>query len=286
MAGGDSGHHVGNGRGIADVDEELGLRRPHTARMYDYFLGGMTNYQVDRETAVAALQAYPNATVAARQNRAFMHRVVRYLGRERGIRQFLDIGTGVPTEPNLHQVAQTEHPESRVVYTDNDPIVLTYARALLTGTREGATDYVEADVREPQRILEHARTFLDFEQPVALSVIALFHFLDDEDDPFGLVKQLVEALSPGSSLALTHGTVDLDPGMQALADAYNERGVTTRFRTHEEVLRFFDGLDLVDPGLVPTCDWRPEFAAEGMAQLPGMVDASEVGVWAGLGIKP
>lgn len=286
MAGGDSGNHVGNGRGVADVDEELGLRRPHTARMYDYFLGGMTNYQVDRDTAEAALQAYPNATVAARQNRAFMHRVVRYLGRERGIRQFLDIGTGVPTEPNLHQVAQAEHPESRVVYTDNDPIVLTYARALMTGTREGATDYVEADVREPRRILEHARMFLDFEQPVALSVIALFHFLEDKDDPFGLVKQLVEALPSGSSLALTHGTVDLDPGMQALADAYNERGVTTRFRTHEEVLRFFDGLDLVDPGVVPTCDWRPEFAAEGMAQLPGMVDASEVGVWAGLGIKP
>ncbi|MGW8375489.1 SAM-dependent methyltransferase [Streptomyces sp. ODS28] len=273
------------GNGLAETDENLGLNRPHTARMYDYFLGGMTNYRVDRETAAEALQAYPNATVAARQNRAFMHRAVRYLSQERGIGQFLDIGTGVPTRPNLHQVAQAVRPDARVVYTDNDPIVLTYARALLTSTEEGVTDYIEADVRDPEQILEHARKYLDFEQPVALSVIALFHFLDDSDDPIGLTKRLVDALPPGSALALSHATGDLDPGMHKLAAAYNARGVVTRMRTREEVRGFFDGLELLEPGLVPTCDWRPELADEETAQLPGMIDPSEVGVWAGVGIK-
>jgi hypothetical protein len=284
MASGYNSGQSGSGPG-ADVDDALGLKQPHSARMYDVFLGGLTNYKVDREAAAAALQVYPNAITAARHNRSFMRRVVRYLVRERGIRQFLDIGTGVPTQPNLHQVAQDEDPEARVVYADNDPIVLTYARALLTGTPEGTTDYVEADVRDPEKILQYAGRVLDFEQPVALSVIALFHFLDEADDPFGIARTLVKALPAGSALALSHGTCDLDPNMQLIAEVYNERGVTTRLRTREEISHFFDGLEMIDPGLVATCDWRPELAAEGTAQLPGMVDASEVGVWAGLGIK-
>ncbi|NLU67992.1 SAM-dependent methyltransferase [Streptomyces sp. HNM0574] len=275
-----------NGNGLSpEIDDELGLNRPHTARMYDYFLGGSINYHVDRETAVATLQAYPNATVAARQNRAFMHRAVRCLSREHGITQFLDIGTGVPTEPNLHQVAQAEHPAARVVYTDNDPIVLTYARALLTSSREGSTDYIEADVRDPERILEHARTKLDFSKPIAVSVIALFHFLADPDDPFGIVRTLLAELPAGSALALSHATCDFDPEMQKIADTYNARGVTTQFRDGEEIKGFFDGLELIDPGLTATCDWRPELAADGMALLPGMVAAADVGVYAGVGIK-
>ena len=240
-----------NQQGQRDQQDQLGLGRPHPARLYDYFLGGKTNYNVDRKAGAETLQAYPNAMVAARQNRNFMHRVVRYLGQEEDIRQFLDIGTGVPTEPNLHQVAQVQHPDSRVVYTDNDPIVLSYARALLTGTEEGVTDYIEADVRSPRQIIEHARGILDFEQPIALSVIALFHFVAEADDPIGLTHTLVDALPSGSALALSHATSDLDPGMQLLADTYMSRGITCVMRPHEEVLRFFDGLEMVEPGLVP-----------------------------------
>lgn len=286
MAGGYSRSQDSSGDDIADVNEALGFDRPHPARMYDYFLGGLTNYKADRETATEALRAYPNATVAARHNRAFMHRAVRHLSRDRGIRQFLDIGTGVPTEPNLHQVAQAEHPDARIMYTDNDPLVLTYARALLRGAPEGATEYVEADVRDPETILDHARDFLDFGQPLAISLIALFHFLGDKDDPVAVARKFVTAMPSGSALVLSHATCDLDPSMQLLADAYNARGVTTRFRTHEEILHFFDGLEMAEPGLVPTCDWRPELAASGLSQLPGMVDAAEVGVFAGVGVKP
>lgn len=266
--------------------DHLGLGRPHPARLYDYFLGGKTNYNVDRKAGAETLQAYPNAMVAARQNRNFMHRAVRYLGQETNIRQYLDIGTGVPTEPNLHQVAQTSHPDSRVVYTDNDPIVLSYARALLTGTEEGVTDYIEADVRDPQRIIDHARGILDFEEPIALSVIALFHFVADADDPIGLTNTLMDALPSGSALVLSHATADLDSGMQLLADTYMARGITCVMRPHEKVMEFFDGLEMVEPGLVPTCDWRPHLEADGLPQLPGMVEAADVGVWAGLGIKP
>lgn len=258
--------------------------RPHTARLYDYFLGGKTNYGVDRKLAAEALSLYPNTMVAARHNRAFMHRVVRYLGREAGLCQFLDIGTGIPTEPNLHQVAQREHPEARVVYSDNDPIVLAHARALMTGSPEGATDYVEADVRDPELILEHAGRTLDFDRPVALSLIALMHFVGDADDPFGIVRRLVDALPSGSALALSHATLELDPGLQKVADAYGRQGLEVRLRDHEQVLGFFSGLELVEPGLVATCDWRPEL--DDSPQDADMVDRSEVGVWAALGIKP
>ncbi|MBA0053385.1 SAM-dependent methyltransferase [Streptomyces sp. AJS327] len=265
---------------------DLGLQRPHPARLYDYFLGGKTNYAVDRQAAAASLQVYPNAMVAARQNRAFMHRAVRYLAREHGIRQFIDIGTGVPTEPNLHQVAQHELPDARVVYTDNDPIVLTYARALLNGTEEGATAYVPADVREPASILEHAQRIVDFTQPVALSLIAVLHFVDDESDPHALTRTLLDPLPSGSALALTHATCDLDPDMQLLADTYTARGMICRPRPKSEVERFFADLRTVPPGVVATCDWRPELESDGMAQLPGMVASTEVGVWGGVALKP
>ncbi|WP_326686463.1 MULTISPECIES: SAM-dependent methyltransferase [unclassified Streptomyces] len=265
------------------VPEGLGVR-PHSARLYDYFLGGKTNYSVDRKLAGESLRAYPNAMVAARHNRAFMHRVVRHLGRDMGMRQFLDIGTGIPTSPNLHQIAQAEHVDARIVYSDNDPIVLAHARALMTGTPEGATDYIEADVREPDLILEHARKTLDFDQPIALSLIALLHFVPDSDSPDAIVERLLEELPSGSALALSHGTADLDPDMQRLADSYVARGLVCRLRPREDVRRYFDGLTMVEPGLVASCDWRPEL--DDGPQLPGMVESSEVGVWAGLGIKP
>ncbi|WP_369208848.1 SAM-dependent methyltransferase [Streptomyces sp. PU-14G] len=261
--------------------------RPHTARLYDFYLGGKTNYSPDREVAVEGLKLFPNAMIAARQNRAFMHRVVRHLARERGIRQFLDIGTGIPTAPNLHQVAQQEQPTARVVYSDNDPIVLAHARALMTSTPEGATEYVEADVRKPEAILERARETLDFSEPVALTVIALFHFIEDTDEPHALVRRLLEEFPSGSALALSHATEDFDPeGMRLIADRYRQANMRVRLRGHQEVTGFFDGLELVEPGLTATCDWRLDLDTDDVPQLPGMVSPAEAGVWAGLGIKP
>ncbi|WP_369207539.1 SAM-dependent methyltransferase [Streptomyces sp. PU-14G] len=261
--------------------------KPHTARLYDYFLGGKTHYAVDREAAIPALNKNPHAMVAARQNREFMHRAALYAVKELGIRQFLDIGTGIPTVPNLHQVVQEVAPESRIVYSDNDPIVLAHARALMSSTSEGATDYIEADVRDPGTILDHARKTLDFDSPISLSVVALLHFITDDDDPYGLVRQLVAPLAPGSALILSHGALDLDDGrMAALAEHYRQAVTPTQFRTKEETAAFFEGLDLVAPGIAPTCAWRMDLELGPVRQLPGTVSPAEAGVWAGVAVKP
>ncbi|WP_019359740.1 SAM-dependent methyltransferase [Streptomyces sp. AA1529] len=260
--------------------------KPHTARLYDYFLGGKTHYAVDREAAVPALSANPHAMVAARQNREFMHRAARCVAQDLGIRQFLDIGTGIPTEPNLHQVTQAITPEARVVYSDNDPIVLAHARALMSSTPEGKTDYIEADIREPERILERAHQTLDFDAPIALSVVALLHFIPDEDDPYGLMRRLLAALAPGSALVLSHAALDMDDGrMAALAEHYRKAVTPTQFRTREETALFFDGLDLLDPGITPTCEWRTDLDLGPIRQLPGTISAAEAGVWAGVAVK-
>ncbi|NSC24670.1 SAM-dependent methyltransferase [Streptomyces albus subsp. chlorinus] len=263
--------------------------KPHTARMYDYYLGGKTNYGPDRQVAGQTLAVYPNALVAARENREFMHRAVRYLAREQGITQFLDIGTGIPSTPNLHQVAQREDPACRVVYADNDPIVLTYARALMKGTPEGATDYIEADVRDPERILDRARKTLDFARPIALSLIALLHFLGDDDDPHGIARTLLAALPPGSALALSHATDELDPTLHRVVEVYGQQDITVRLRGAEEIRKLFadTGLTLVEPGVVATCEWHPEMEdkQDGMRRPPGSISPSEVGCWAAVGIK-
>lgn len=264
--------------------EDLGTNRPHSARVYDYLLGGKTNYAPDRKAAAQALLVYPDVMVAMRQNRWFMHRVTRYLSEQRGFRQYLDIGTGLPTEPNLHQVAQTYAPDARVVYADNDPLVLTYARGLLTSTDQGMTDYVEADFHDPDRILEEAQRTLDFDEPIVLSLIALLHFIRDE--PYDIVHTLLAGLPRGSALALTHGTADLEPvGMGKLVEVYTRQGIPACLRTKDEVAQFFEELEVLQPGLVPSCDWRPEIEDPDVRTLPGMVSASEVGVWAGVGIK-
>ncbi|KIF71228.1 methyltransferase [Streptomyces sp. AcH 505] len=231
---------------------QVDTSRPHPARVYDYLLGGKDNYQVDR---VVGEQLPELGKDSARQNRAFMHRAVGWLAAN-GVDQFLDIGTGIPTEPNLHQVVQRTVPRARVVYTDNDPIVLRHAEALLVGTAEGATDYIEADVRDPAKILDHARKLLDFDRPIALSLIALMHFIPDEDDPYGLAGTLLEALPSGSYLALSHGTFDFSPELkESITGTYGKGGIALRFRARDEVARFFDGLDLVEPGLVTAHRW-------------------------------
>lgn len=190
--------------------EEIDTSKPQSARMYDYFLDGKDNYPVDWEAAEQVISFFPAVKEMARTNRDFMHRAARLLAR-RGIRQFLDIGTGIPTAPNLHQIVQAIAPAARVVYADNDPIVLRHAEALLHSDPQGRTAYIQADAQEPQKILAAARQTLDFDQPVALSMMALLHLVGDEDDPYGIVAELLDSLAPGSYLALSHATGDFDP---------------------------------------------------------------------------
>ena len=232
----------------------------HSARMYDYLLGGKDNFAADRELAEKYLSVYPHGRTAALENRAFMRRVVTWLTRDVGIRQYLDIGTGLPTSPNLHEVAQGINPRSRVVYVDNDPLVLVHARALLLGHPEGATDYLESDVRDPDRILAEASQTLDFTQPVGLTLVSLLHFLPNTDNPYETVARLVSALPSGSYLVISHGTYEVLPPEQAAQfTALNAASpVPFQPRDRGDVDRFFDGLELVDPGIVPVAAWRDD----------------------------
>ncbi|MFF7050338.1 SAM-dependent methyltransferase [Streptomyces griseorubiginosus] len=229
--------------------------RPHPARVYDWWLGGKDNYPVDEELARRILAVDGTVVRGARANRRFMQRAVRTVA-EAGIRQFLDIGTGIPTEPNLHQVAQEVAPSARVVYADNDPIVLRHAQALLHSTPEGATNYVHADVREPDTILRLAAETLDFSQPTALSLVALTHYLGDE--AYGLLARYVEALAPGSFLILSQVTPDLSPqAVEKAAEQFRRSGTPFFPRSLAEFSRFFDGLELLGPGVIPVSGWRP-----------------------------
>jgi hypothetical protein len=256
---------------------------PHPARMYDYYLGGKDHYEVDEKAAAHVIDVYPAIKICARTNREFMHRATRWLAGEAGIRQFLDIGTGIPTEPNLHQVAQSVAPDARIVYADNDPIVLAHAQALLRSTPEGRTAYIEADVREPERILTapELHQTLDLSRPVALSLNALLHFIPDEDHPYDLVQQLVNALPSGSYLVLTHCTPDFDPQTwEKVIRIYHEGGIPAKVRSLTEVTRFFDGLKLVEPGVEVPHRWRPD-----PDQPPAEVTDAEVSFYAGVAQK-
>ncbi|GHH61312.1 MULTISPECIES: SAM-dependent methyltransferase [Streptomyces] len=248
--------------------------RAHPARVYDWLLGGKDNYPVDEAVGE---QLPPEARDAARQNRQFMHRAAAWLAAQ-GIDQFLDIGTGIPTEPNLHQIVQGIVPTAKVVYADNDPIVLRHAEALLVSRPGGVTDYIEADVRQPQGIVEHAQRILDFSRPIALSLIALMHFVPDEQDAHAIVRDLVATLPPGSYLVLSHAASDLYPELAAQVTAeYAKGGIRLGFRTRAEVERFFDGLDLVPPGLVTATEWAPsgkEQEAEGSGIYVGVARTS------------
>ncbi|GAB2331105.1 SAM-dependent methyltransferase [Streptomyces variabilis] len=227
--------------------------RAQPARVYDWLLGGKDNYPVDE---AVGRRLPPQAKDAARQNRAFMHRATAWLA-DQGVDQFLDIGTGIPTEPNLHQIAQRVVPAARIVYVDNAPIVLRHAEALLVSSPEGTTEYVQADVRDPGGILRAARP----RRPRLLtsrrlSLIALLHFLPDDQDPQGIVRELVDALPPGSALVLSHAASDLHSDLaRQVTEEYARAGIRLGFRTRDEVARFFDGLDLVDPGLVTAPEW-------------------------------
>jgi hypothetical protein len=234
----------------------------HPARRYDYWLGGKDNFAADRESGDALVAVSPTVRIAAIENRRFLRRAVDYLAREAGIRQFLDIGTGIPTANNTHQVAQGIAPEARIVYVDNDPIVLTHARALLTSTPQGATAYLDADLREPERILQspELKATIDLNEPVGLMLVAILHFIQDADDPYGVVGKLVAALPPGSYLTITHGTSDFLSAeiLAAVSEAERRSPSPVRLRTRTEVARFVEGMDLVPPGIVSVSEWRAD----------------------------
>ena len=251
----------------------------HIARVYDYWLGGKDNFAVDRAAGDQAIQAFPNIPLSARANRAYQARVVRFLAGEAGIRQLLDIGTGIPTANHTHQVAQSVAPETRVVYVDNDPVVLSHARALLASHPAGATDYVDADLHDPQKILDSAVQLLDFRRPVAVMLMAILQHIDDEHDPYAIVATLMDAVPPGSYLALSHPASDIDAeAMAKMANVLNQMmAEKVTFRNRDAVAGFFSGLELVEPGLVQASKWRPSSEMEA---------ASPAALWAGVARKP
>jgi hypothetical protein len=258
----------------------LDATRPHQARIYDYWLGGKDNFAVDREAAERALAAYPGLRRGVRAQRAFLANAVDYLARTAGIRQFLDIGTGIPTASNTHEVAQAADPGARVVYVDNDPMVLTHARALLTGRTPGTTSYLDADLRDTAKILTEAAALLDFREPIGVLLIGILQLIPDADDPHAIVTRLMQAVPPGSWLAIFHPASDiLADQMSEVARQVSDRALTpTTLRTRAEIMRFFDGLELLEPGLVQVHRWRPG------AQAPDMGD--EIPGYAGLARKP
>jgi hypothetical protein len=261
------------GQGAGRAGLEIDTTKPHPARMYDYFLGGKTNFAVDRETADKALQSWGTARTAARENRAFLGRAVRFLVAEAGIRQFLDIGTGLPSANNVHEVAQGLVPSCRVVYVDNDPIVLAHARALLTSSPEGKTAYIHADLREPEKILADpvTRQTLDFSQPIGLMLVAVLHFVPDEAQPQRIVDTLLDAVPPGSYLVASHATSEFyaDRGAEA-ARIYHQRGIPFQFRTADEFAEVaFRGLEMLEPGVVSVPEWRP--GSDDLRPLPAEV---------------
>ncbi|MBG0560871.1 SAM-dependent methyltransferase [Actinoplanes aureus] len=258
----------------------VNINVPHSARIYDYWLGGKDNFAVDRGVGDAMIQAIPGLRYMAGENRKFVHRVARDLVQKEGIRQFLDVGTGIPTRPNLHEVAQAIAPETRVVYVDNDPIVLVHARALMISHPAGRSEYISADLRDPASIFNDRALSdtLDLTKPVGLTLIAILMLLADEDDPWSKVAQLRDALPSGSCLAITHPTADFNPAeVDAAVAAATGAGMTLVARSQEAVARFFGDWELLEPGLVPVSSWRPDDPD---------VDPKAAYYWAGVARKP
>jgi hypothetical protein len=251
----------------------------HIARVYDYVLGGKDNFAADRTAGDEFTKVMPDILPGVRAARAFLVRVVRFLAGEAGVRQFLDIGTGLPTASNTHETAQQEAPESRVVYVDNDPMVLAHARALLAGSPQGKTAYLDADLRDPDTILAEAARTLDFTRPVAVMLVGVLHCIPDEGDPWGIVKRIMAAVPSGSYLVLGHPASDI----QATEAAEATAGLNTRlaepvtFRPRDQVTRFLDGLELLEPGVVSYSRWRPGPNAETPQLVPAWCAAGRKG---------
>lgn len=253
-----------NGVSVNGEPIEIDTTVAHAARIYDYLLGGADNFEVDRRAAEHANTDMPGGLDGARANvrasRAFLGRTVRWLAGDAGVRQFLDIGTGIPNADNVHRVAQQVAPDARIVYVDNDPVVLAHAHTLLNSTPEGATAFINGDLRDPRNILLRAEATLGFNEPVAVMLVAVLHFIDGTDDPYNIVSELMARLAPGSYLAISHGAADIDAdNMAELARRLSERSHETFvWRTHEQVTRFFAGLDLIEPGVVLLDHWHPD----------------------------
>jgi O-methyltransferase involved in polyketide biosynthesis len=254
---------------------------PHSARIWNYWLGGKDNYPVDRAAGDQYREVFPGILDVARASRRFLTRAVRYLAGEAGVRQFLDIGTGLPTADNTHEVAQRLAPDSRVVYVDNDPLVLAYARALLTSTPQGVTRYIDADLREPDRIVEAASKTIDLTEPVALMLMGIVGHIGDDDEARSIVRRLLDALPSGSYLALNDGTNVISKAFAEAQEGYNRSGaIPYHLRSPERIAGFFEGLELVEPGVVSCPRWRPD-PGDAAAGLPAEVDA-----FGGVGRKP
>ncbi|MFC4493048.1 SAM-dependent methyltransferase [Streptomyces ovatisporus] len=247
----------------ARAEGEIDTSIPHSARIWNYWLGGKDNYAVDREAGDQYREAFPGIDELARASRYFLTRTIRHLASEAGIRQFLDVGTGLPTVDNTHEVAQRANPEARVVYVDNDPLVLVHAQALLTSSPEGRTAYIEADLREPGKVLAGAREILDLNEPVALILSGVLGHIADDEEARGLVRALMAPLAPGSHLSHNDG-VDENPETNAAQDDYNDSGaVPYNLRSPETIRSFYEGLDVVPPGIVRINEWRPDIGDDG-----------------------
>jgi hypothetical protein len=257
-----------------DLAAKIKFDVPHSARIWNYWMGGKDNYAVDREAGDAWVAVSPDIVNDAKQSRQFLIRAVRYLAGEAGIRQFLDIGTGLPTMQNTHEVAQQVAPESRIVYVDNDPLVLVHARALLTNTTpEGVTTYIDADVHDPDQIVSDARNVLNFTKPIAVMFMGILGHLADYDEARSIVARVLAAVPSGSYLALYDGVMT-DEAKDEATDAYADTGaVAYHLRSPEQIGRFFEGLDLVDPGLVSISQWRPDRALVGAVKPAGCYGA-------------
>jgi hypothetical protein len=255
-----------NGTPEDPPSDEIDTDVAHSARIWNYWLGGKDNYSVDRQVGDQIAQMFPGIVSTARQDRAFLGRAVRYLAGEAGIRQFLDIGTGLPTVDNTHEVAQRVAPDSRIVYVDNDPLVLIHARALLTSSREGVTDYIDGDLNAQDTILRNATRTLDLNQPIAVMLLGIMHFVLDDDRAYTIVRGLMDAVPSGSYLAIAHATGDIDTENSTRSlehwNKYGEPKMT--FRSIPDIARFFDGLELVEPGVVSCSRWRPEATPWGL----------------------
>jgi len=268
---------------------EIDTNVAHAARVYDYLLGGDSHFAVDRAAAHAQLDALGNTLeetrAEIRANRAFLGRAVRYLAEEVGIRQFLDLGTGIPNEDNVHGVAHEAAPDARVVYVDNDPVVLAHAHALLRSTPEGVADYVYADLMDPPTVLRHAAATLDLDRPVAVMLISLLHLVPDAADPDGLVRAYMDGVGPGSHLVVTQLTKDVRPEAMARLEKAAPPDARYSFvmRSHAEVSRYFDGLELVEPGVVTVDRWRPGADPNAGSGRP---DGEPVPFYGGVGRKP
>jgi hypothetical protein len=272
---------AGDAAGPAGPGPKLDTTVSHSARIWNYWLGGKDNYAVDRAAGDKVAAMLPSIVAQARADRAFLGRAVRYLAGEAGIRQFLDIGTGLPTAENTHEVAQRVAPESRIVYADNDPLVLAHARALLTSTPQGVCDYVDGDLRDPGTILAEAARTLDFGQPTGLMLLGVLHHISDTGEAYAIVRRLVAALAPGSFVAVNHSTSAIHgAAMEEAVAHWNQVGTPPMtLRTPEQITGFFDGLDLLEPGVVSCSRWRPDLSPVGG-------QPAEVDEFCGLARKP